>query len=154
VSRAFSAVIACVLLSLIGSAGCGPSAASRLQGKWEMDASKTIDDATNENKAGAEFFAGLAKELAKNFKVEVEFKSGGAMSTSYSTPLASAQVTKTGTWKVIKASGNDVTLSGKLEGEAAENETKIRFIDNDTIEMIPPAGKQKDPATFRRVKQT
>ena len=80
-----------------------------------MDTSKTIDDAASEDKPGAQFFAGLAKEFAKNLKIEVEFKSGGEMSTSYSTPLASALVTKNGTWKVTKASGNDVTVSGNRE---------------------------------------
>lgn len=153
--RFFQCLSVATILILPALVGCGSSAGSRLLGKWELDANKSIDDATaGGSQPGGAFAAGLMKEMAKSIKVEVEFKPGGALSLNTSTVLVNAEA-KNGTWRVARSSGNDITVAFKLDGETAEREMSIKVMDKDTLEMVPPtAVGPKSPATFRRAKKT
>lgn len=134
-------------------AGCGPSASSRLLGKWELDVTKSISDFTaGKDEPGTPFVAGIMKEEAKDVKVEIEFEAGGVM-TITAPSFVGKPHTRNGTWKVSRVSGNKVTIWRKLDGDSADHEAKLKFVDNDTLEMpLPVFNSTKIPATFRRAK--
>jgi hypothetical protein len=52
--------------------------------------------------------------------------------------------TKEGTWKVVSASGDKVTLEIAMGDDEAEEGT-VTFIDDDTMEIVPPKDEDMPP---------
>jgi hypothetical protein len=146
-----------VLLATV--VGCGPSAVQQAQrklvGKWDGDLSQIAEDALKQ-KGGDNPLAGafgkMMLDMAKP-KLEFEFTADGKM--SYSASMMGNTQSDRGTWRVTKVEGNFVTLAGKMDKDAKETENTVTIVDDDTLEMSPPAGTQNGTKIkFRRVKQS
>lgn len=128
--------------------GCNP--AGKLVGKWEIDADKFKADIAASNNPMAAALSGMIAMV----KVEPEFKADGTWTLNMGGPLGSQS--RSGTWKYVKSDGEVLVLNVAMENEA-ERELRVKFIDNDHVQMEPPAGSgvpaQGQAFSFRRVKQ-
>ena len=146
------------LILLATAAGCGPSAVQQAQrklvGKWDGDMTQMAEDAMKQ-KGGENPLAGafgkMMLDMAKP-KIEFEFTADGKM--SFSASMMGNTQSDRGTWCVVKVEGNVVTLTGKMDKATKETENSVTFVDDDALEMSPPAGTPNaTKMKFRRVKQ-
>lgn len=137
------------LLTGLALTGCNPAA--KLVGKWEIDADKVKADLAANNNPMAAALGGMMAMV----KVEPEFEADGTWTLTMGGPLGSQS--RSGTWKYVKSDGEVLVLNVAMENEA-ERELRVKFIDNDHVQMEPPAGSgvptsQGQAFSFRRVKQ-
>ncbi len=95
----------------------------------------------------------MASSMMSSVKLQTEFKSDGTCNVTGS--FFGQSQTTSGTWRYAKTDGEALVLMVKAAGTETEKELRVNFIDNDNLEMVPPAGApaeagQKLP--FKRVK--
>lgn len=135
------------------SAGCQNRAASKLSGRWDLLPPEKIGDASEAEKtdldevAAQERAAGNTDDLYNSLAegetmgtMALVFHRNGKLETFTDFPMASLGRPKTGTWSVEAwdAKSSTVTIKSLLEPDHDPVITKIRFIDDDTIQLIPP----------------
>ena len=134
-----------LMLLALALTGCNPAA--KVIGKWEvdMDQAKAQVDQSNP-------LAALAAGMMSMMKVEMDFKADGGLAVNASV-LGQSQ-SSTGTWKYVKTDGESMVLSVKMDNDPKEQELRVKFKDDDHMEMAPPVnnnqGQQALP--FKRVK--
>jgi hypothetical protein len=141
-------------LALPLCAGCNP--ASRLIGTWQLDADKfqtEMSSAGNNPLAGA-MAQGVLSMM--KFDLQLEFKADGGCAFTGSF-LGQSRSTP-GTWRYVRTDGDALVLMIKTDEQPAEREVRVKFVDHDRLETIPPveAAAAIGPKTlsFKRVKAT
>jgi hypothetical protein len=140
-------LLASLVLAACGLAGCNPAA--KLVGKWDADFSSALADV---EKSGNPM-AALAAGMMSSFKMQTEFKADGTCSMNGS--VFGQSVSAAGKWRYVKTDGDALVLMIKMDKEASERELRVKFVDNDTLEMVPPAeaaGPSQQQLKFKRVK--
>jgi len=120
-------------------AGCSDRAASPVVGEWilEVEDADDLESRTRMVQAGDE----------GSVESAVVFESDGTLRTRFAQEFV-------GTWKKLSEdeSQNVLTLNCELKGTKCQ--TRITFVDDDTIKMIPPnliaIESEIDEMTFRR----
>ena len=124
--------IATALLAAVVLPGCSP--AQKLVGKWQMDTSKAVTQATEGNPLAA----AMAATMMSAMKFELDFQGDGNFAVSYN---AFGQTgSESGSWRYLKSDGDVLVLMMKAKSDSAEREVRVRLVDDDHIEMVPPAG--------------
>jgi hypothetical protein len=118
--------------------GCGGSSSSRLIGDWQMSTEQAADS-TAETKDGSKNARWLDRRVGEGSSpgsMTIRFEKNGTLATK--TDFAMAQGAYVGNWRLVKADddGKTVYIACELKGDKIQ--TKITFIDDDTILMIPP----------------
>lgn len=134
-----------LMLLALALTGCNPAA--KLVGKWEVDMDQAKAQVDQSNPLAA-FAAGMMSMM----KVEMDFKADGTLTVGASV-LGQSQ-TSTGSWKYVKTDGDAMVLSVKMEKDAQEREMRVKFKDEDHMEMAPPVGSDQGQQAllFKRVK--
>jgi hypothetical protein len=142
----------CLLLALLVPlllTGCNP--AGKLIGAWEIDTEKAK---ANVQSAGSAL-AAMEAEMLSMLKVEAQFKDDGTLSMIGSFLGQTHNIA--GTWRFLKLDGDALVLMVKMNNETNERELRVRFPDDDHLEMAPPvtAGSSDPGKTlpFRRLKK-
>ncbi|MDX1948015.1 MAG: hypothetical protein SFU86_21630 [Pirellulaceae bacterium] len=140
----------CWLLAVLTVAFVGCNPAAPIVGKWEIDAAAPT--APTDNPLAAAMAAGMLAML----KVDVEFKADNTCSMTGQVLGQSLQ--KTGKWRYVKTDGDALVLMVHVDGDPNERELRVKVIDAEHLEMIPPAmSATPSPAAayrFKRVKPT
>jgi hypothetical protein len=128
--------------------GCNPAA--KVVGKWDAD----ISGAAAEAQKSGNPMAAMAAGMLSMFKLQAEFKADGTCAMNGS--VFGQSIATAGKWRYVKSEGEVLVLAIKMDKEAAEKEVRVRFIDGDTLEMVPPtgAGQGEQQLTFKRVKSS
>lgn len=131
--------------------GCQNRAASKLTGRWDMlppeklkdSASKKVDsnkDASTEKAANdtEDLIDSIAEGDDSVGTMSLVFHRNGKLETFTDFPMASTGKPKVGTWKL--KSWDESNQTAVLECDLFDEltETKVTFIDNDTIQLVPP----------------
>lgn len=120
------------LCGLLLMTGCQPAPATKLVGKWQADPA-----------------TGVGKLMTKTH-MTLEFQSDGKLFISSTLPVV-GEVRKSGTWKFLSADGPKVKIEVQLENTQTTAPLEILVIDNNTLEMVPPATAVRLPVRFQRV---
>lgn len=140
-----------LVLAIAAAASVGCSPAARLHGKWEIDTPK-LQASLNGDKNNP--LAGMASGIMSMFKVSLEFKADGTCSAAAS--MLGQTKSNAGTWRFVKSDGDSIVIAAKMDDRTAEQEVRVRFIDDDHVEMAPPvSGTEANRSLpFVRVKPT
>jgi hypothetical protein len=147
--------VVAALLTASVLTGCNP--AQPLIGKWQMDTQKVISQATPNVPGLDAAIAAKMVKLPENMpKVEIELKSNGK--AVFTASSGGKNKTESGRWKYKKKEGDTYVLTMTMEGKKEGGEMRVRMVDRDNIEMMPP---ENIPLTgpfkslpFTRVKKT
>lgn len=134
-------------------AGCNP--AGKLVGKWELEADKlqaSMPAVGGDNPMVAAMASSMMEMM--KFEMDLEFKGDG--NCLFTVGMLGQSQSKAGKWRYVRSEGDVLVLMVKTDEQAEEHEVKVKFIDNDHLETIPPveaasAGGPK-ALPFRRVK--
>jgi hypothetical protein len=140
-------MLALVVLAACTLAGCNPAA--KLIGKWEADFSKVALPA----EATGNPLAAMAASMMSSVKLQMEFKGDGTCTVTGS--FFGQSNTTTAKWRYLKSEGQTLVLMVKGQNQEKEQELRVNFIDNDTLEMVPPegtAGPTDQKLPFKRIK--
>jgi hypothetical protein len=137
--RAFSTyrVILIVVAGIaLACAGCSPAA--RLHGQWQVDTNKLKSDlaAAKDNP-----LAGLAAGFMAMVEMNLEFKADGTCSGT-ATMLGQSK-TAAGTWRYVENDGEVIVIAVKMDDQPEEREVRVKFSDDDHLEMVPPVDAAK-----------
>ena len=128
-------VLSCLLV-----AGCGDSNRSKLCGTWGI---KTADTIMRRLGEGLESRQAVDDEAAESPsepetpRMQVQFRSNGDLITQTEMGRMTP-VPKTGRWELVAFNEVDQTMSVKCTIGLQETQHEIKFIDANTIELIPP----------------
>jgi hypothetical protein len=109
-------------------AGCGDPERDKIVGTWEIESANRIASRLKE-----------AKEDSSNNndnRMSVEFRSNGVLKTQ--TLMGTLHGQKEGTWTLMSFDEPSSTMRLKCVLEQQETEQEIEFLDEDTIQMVPP----------------
>lgn len=133
-----------LLAVLIGFlSGCQHEAASKITGRWDMLPPEKISD--NKSDASNEKAAANTEDLYNSIAGgEVEgtmslvFHRNGTLETLTDFPMASTGKPKIGKWSILSWDEESQVATLRCDLFDAVTETRITFIDDDTIQLIPP----------------
>lgn len=136
-----------LLATLLACTGCQNRVASKLAGRWDMLPPEAItDEAVERNSDASENKAvdnteDLYNSIANGEtagSMSLVFHRNGKLETFTDFPMASSGKPKTGRWKL--KSWNEQQQVAVLECDLFDElvETSVRFIDDDTIQLVPP----------------
>jgi len=137
-------LIALILLAAVSATGCSP--ATKLVGKWQLDTSAVSSDLSGGNQTAAAMM-----NMMQAFSMDVEFKGDGNVVVTGS--VFGQPTSVDGTWRYLKSEGDTMVLMMKAKNDSAEREVRVRLIDQDRMEMVPPswASRTTDkPLPFKR----
>jgi hypothetical protein len=153
--RALMSVCAIAVVYLATSTGCGDqttTARQRLVGKWEIsaDAFREAIKAEMAKKSKGEqedaAMANMVDAMLEQMKVNFEFTQDGKVNIAMS--AMGQDRSETGTYEIVGVDGDNVTL--KIITEKDNDEPgKLKFIDDDTIELTPPEGEAAGPGGMK-----
>jgi hypothetical protein len=118
--------LALAALAVFGLSGCNP--AGKLVGTWQADIAEAADAS---NALGA-----IAASMMSMVGGEVDFKTDGTFAVSGR--VLGQSFTKQGKWKYHNSDKDVLVIKAQLDGDEAEHEVRVLFVDNDRIKMIPP----------------
>jgi hypothetical protein len=123
--------------------GCQHPVASKLSGRWDMlppealqgDAGGEQDQQATDN--ASDLYDSVAGGESAG-TMSLVFHRNGKLETFTDFPMASTGRPKVGTWSILSwdEPGRIATLKCTLLDEVTE--TRVTFIDDDTIQLIPP----------------
>ena len=125
-----------LLASVVLLSGCQNAGARKLAGRWDMlppDEAVSGDAADN----AASMFDSLADGEVTG-TMSLYFHSNGDLETFTDFPMASLGKPKVGRWSTLSWNDQTSVLTIRCEIFDDTTETRIRFIDDDTIQLIPP----------------
>jgi hypothetical protein len=137
-------------LAAVLASGCNP--AGKAIGKWEadMDRLKAQLPAAGDNPLAA-MAANMALMLP--MKMELEFKADGTWTSQVEIAalqsLAGSQ-SQDGTWRYARTEGDTLVLLAKRAGAAEESEFKLKFADDDHVDITGPISGQSLPLKRKR----
>lgn len=139
-------LLSILLLAAATIAGCSP--AQNLVGVWKVDTTKLQEAAK-----GNPLMAIAAGSLAM-IDSQIEFKGDGNFIASAS--VLGQSKTETGSWRFVKVDGDTLVLMVKGKGAPSESELRVRMVDSQHMEMVPPtaAGGSDKALPFVRVKSS
>ncbi len=122
----FASLFAFMLAPLL--AGCGDPNRAKIIGNWEIKTADKVlrrfkDKEQNSNASTAS-------------RMRLEFRSGGTLKTS--THMGSIQGQKEGQWEWLSFDKDDSTAKLKITLGLQVTEHEVRFLDEQTIELVPP----------------
>ncbi len=145
-------VLALLTLAIgIFFSGCQNRAASKLTGRWDMLPPEKLDDSESQtvdsnNEADSRKAHDDTESLINSIgegdesvgTMSLVFHRNGKLETFTDFPMASTGKPKVGKWKLKSwdDSGQIAILECDLFDELTE--TRVRFIDEDTIQLVPP----------------
>lgn len=116
--------------------GCQNAGARKLAGRWDLlppDQTATDDVSSN----AARMFDSLADgEITGT--MSLAFHANGTLETFTDFPMASTGKPKTGRWSTLSWNDQTSVLTIRCEIFDDITQTTIRFVDDDTIQLIPP----------------
>lgn len=139
-------LIAVAVVAAVAMPGCSP--ASKLVGKWRLDTS-----AATEQLSGGNQTAAALMNMAQALSIDIEFKGDGNVAVTGS--VFGQPNTVQGTWRYVKSDGDTLVLMMKPNQASSETEVRVRFVDADRMEMVPPSWSSQmtgKPVPFNRVK--
>lgn len=148
-------LLGCLSAVVLVSSGCRPAIERKLVGSWQLDESEGLAKRMmggNSSSVGSELMDTALDEMMEVAQValSVEFARSGKLTTS--TNVMGEPTQKTGTWSMTEHTENTATIEFVLEGDEPET-IKVRFVDDDTIEMVPPnLAVLNREYTFKRTK--
>lgn len=140
--------IAFICLLAIASVGCGPAATHKLVGTWELKTSAADEDSSSRP---ANSLPGDEPSIEENTDSIVDgvgggddsaggmtlvFKSNGSLKTITSFPAAHSE--KDWRWSLLSWDDDSESAVIRCEMSHESVETSIQFIDDNTIELVPP----------------
>ena len=136
--------------TLLVTAGCQHKAASKLAGRWDMQSTEVEGQQAAENAQELHDYVGNGESTGT---MSLVFHRNGKLETYTDFAMASSRKPKIGTWKL--ASWDEATQIAIIECELLDEttETRVLFVDDDTIELVPPnIAVLEQELRFRRVK--
>jgi hypothetical protein len=132
-------VIATVVLLLLLASGCSqPPEVRKLSGVWGIESAEQLAQRLGQA-AGQDLLQPEAEEDREDRKpqMKIEFRRNGRL-TTYTELGAISPPPKQGRWKLVSSAeeGKEILIECDLAGQTTEH--LIRFIDPDTIELVPP----------------
>lgn len=140
-------LLASLVLAASSLAGCNPAA--KLVGKWDAD----LSGAAAEVEKTGNPLAAMAAGMMSSVKLQTEFKADGTCTVTGS--FFGQSNSTSGKWRYSKSEGDTLVLMVKMDKETTERELRVKFIDHDTFEMVPPVhagGQAQKSLPFKRVK--
>jgi hypothetical protein len=138
-----------LIVAAVACVGCSPAA--RLHGQWEVDTAKLQNELSGGNGGP---LAGLAAGFMSVADLEMEFN--GDQTCSMTASILGRSKTASGSWRFIKTDGEALVIAVKQNESTDEREVRVRFIDNDHLEMASPMSMGDDAQSrtfpFVRVK--
>ena len=120
-------LLACLIACVF--AGCGDPNRTKIIGTWGIDSADTLMSRIKQSDVKRD-------EDSDSPKMIMHFRSNGEFDTK--TQMGAVDRKKEGQWKLVAfdpATGSMV-ISCEIQTETTEHE--INFVDEDTIEMVPP----------------
>jgi len=121
-----AAFFACMLV------GCGDSNRNRLIGQWGITAPEAVMDRIDQVDQPSD----LPTQTEISQRMVLTFKRNGVLNTK--TRMGDVDQEKTGTWKLISFDGASKLMVISCEINTQTSEHEITFVDEDTIELVPP----------------
>lgn len=112
--------LACILI------GCGDSNRAKIIGTWGIDQADTVMSRIQQSDEGN----------ADAPKMIVRFRSTGKLETQ--TQMGDVAREKTGQWEFVSYDPESSSMTIACEIQTDRTEHEINFIDQDTIELVPP----------------
>lgn len=136
-----------ILMVPILLTGCMNEGASKLVGTWSMQALETLEQAERSRAGGP---AGQAENVRENTAILLDgvadgdsrgsmtlvFQRNGQLQTVSDFP--NLQSDKTWTWQTVEWDAANSVLKIRCQRQLESVETAIAFIDENTIQLIPP----------------
>jgi hypothetical protein len=119
---------------LLAASGCGPAAADKLVGTWQLQSDGGVD-------------------LLAAADVRLTFEPSGKLEVSTKMPVVGT-VAHSGTWKFLSIENNQLRVETRMDGVDRTATLDITIVDDQTIRLVPPTGPVKTEARFRRVSTT
>ena len=138
--------------SMTGCGGVAADPSKKLIGKWELS-TEHLKEAMTEamaerskgkdgNSAGAAMGAAMMEGMLAQMKMSFDFQPGGKVALDAS--MMGQSKSEEGTWKVVSSGEDSLSLIMGMGDKESEPAT-VKFIDDDTIELIPPKGQAGSP---------
>jgi len=148
-------ISASFLAGLAVLVGCGPSAEQKLIGKWKAD----IDKEQIEKEAEDDPGAALGAAMMESMNLTMEFKPKNKMEMKMA--FGPMNISIEGDWKVVQDNGAsaivELSMKNPNSDETKKNNGTIKFVDADTIELVPKDADKDSPLgermTLKRVKE-
>jgi hypothetical protein len=134
-------------------AGCNP--ASKLVGKWQLEADKVQ---ANLPAIGGDnpMVAAMASQMMSMMKFDIELEFQGDGTCQFAASVLGQSHRTSGKWRYLKTEGDVLVLMVTTAEQPGEREVRLKFVDDDHLETIPPmeAAAASGPKTlpFKRVK--
>ncbi len=109
-------------------AGCGDPNRAKIVGSWEVESPSRIARRFKETEVDS--------SNSNESRMSVEFRSDGVLKTR--TLMGSMNRQKEGTWELLSYDESSSTMRLKCILELQETEQDVEFLDQSTIQMIPP----------------
>lgn len=142
----YFAVLFMLSAGFLALPGCGKSMHRQITGKWVIDQDNELFEMMGDNEVASE----------ENQKFTLEFSSAGVFR---STVTSSGHVqTKEGRWFYVEGAGDVCRLKVSINSDNPDYKpdivlTEIKFVDEVTIELVPPnLDVIKQKMIFRKLK--
>ncbi len=139
-----------IVFSVTGMLGCQHEVASKLTGRWDMLPPDQIataggqakaDGETSSNEKAADATEDLYDSVAggeTNGTMSLVFHRNGKLETFTDFPMASTGKPKVGKWSILSWNKKAEVATVRCDLFDEITETKVTFIDDNTIQLIPP----------------
>ena len=139
-----------IVLSVTGFLGCQHEVASKLTGRWDMlppdqiapaAGQATVDNGTSAGEKATVDTEDLYDSVAggeTNGTMSLVFHRNGMLETYTDFPMASTGKPKVGKWSIVSWDKKAEVATVRCDLFDEITETKVTFIDDNTIQLIPP----------------
>ncbi len=127
-----------LIVGAVSVSGFQNPARKKLIGKWDVAFEMSQTDLRGMGVTANPLVAATAQQLMKAIQTEmqVEFRDDDTVSLGVTT--FGFLVGDSGTWKVAGRDGEQTKIAIRFEGEEAEREWSIRFLDDNSFQMESP----------------
>ena len=124
-------LLLCLFCFLSLTAGCGKSMQKKITGKWVIDSENELFEMMGDDEVASE----------ENQKFVLEFQSAGVFRSTVNS--SGHTQTKEGRWFFLEGEGDICRLKVSINSDKPDLDpdivlTEIKFVDEETIELVPP----------------
>lgn len=148
------AVFGLIIAGVVSVRGLFNKTRARLVGKWNVTFEMTQDDLRKMGVTTNPIFTATASALMKSIDAEmqVDFRSDDTVRLDMSSFGLSTG--ESGTWKIGDTNDDGIAVITQFEGDSDETQWRIKFVDDNTFEMIPSEDSRfpvSQLVVFRRI---
>ena len=117
-------------------AGCGDPNRARIIGTWGIDRADTVMSRINSADSDSSDQSGDYSADEDPSKMILRFHRSGHLETT--TAMGAVKRDKQGQWEMVSFNELKNSMTIRCEIQMQESEHEITFVDQDTIELVPP----------------